>query len=231
MASFFNTSRRLMMITPVSRRLDFGESGSGGEGYGTSTVSRKPMPRDVLEPVLESDESTQTSPEPLMVDESTQTFPSPDPVPETPPPSPTDVSVADGVVSNMILKLVRVAFRHLLRLTITKFQKENCYGCQVDHPSQRQHQCLEIPEKDFFNTHAPVLTVRLFNPNFIPAIPHFLSMHHIDVEGPAISKMVETLFARAPRLEDEDEGRWTRFVRMTTRWTGWKSHTWLKLCL
>ena len=27
---------------------------------------------------------------------------------------------------------------------INKLAKENCYGCQIDHPSQRNHTCLGI---------------------------------------------------------------------------------------
>ena len=35
--------------------------------------------------------------------------------------------------------LVKLCYYYLLKKTIEELQKKNCYGCEQDHPSQRQH--------------------------------------------------------------------------------------------
>ncbi|KAI3357231.1 hypothetical protein L3Q82_015688 [Scortum barcoo] len=67
-------------------------------------------------------------------------------VPLTPPPSPideTDQDDIDGWLAMNVIKVVKSAILHLLKNALSKYQVENCYGCQVDIPSQREHQCMK----------------------------------------------------------------------------------------
>jgi DNA-directed RNA polymerase subunit L len=43
---------------------------------------------------------------------------------------------------------MKLGYCYLLKRAIEVMQKKNCYGCQIDHPSQKQHLdgCLLDPE-------------------------------------------------------------------------------------
>ncbi len=84
----------------------------------------------------------------------------------------TDASVWTGHI--IIKSVVGIILEHL----VDRHLKKNCYGCEVDHPSQTQHSCLyEAPAyyflgyfeelrakvcKTFSKTHSAARTLKLF---------------------------------------------------------------------
>ena len=76
----------------------------------------------------------------------------------------------DGARTASFLNTVKAVVVHLLDRVVHLYRKEQCYGCQVDHPSQMQHECLfEMPEY-FLDRHYEELIKRLWTDRFIPAI-------------------------------------------------------------
>ena len=68
---------------------------------------------------------------------------------------------------------------HLLNSVVYKYWEEICYGCQINHPSQKQHDCVwGIPDY-FSETKFEQLTERLWTDPFIPAIQRFLTAKRI----------------------------------------------------
>ncbi|CAG5892827.1 unnamed protein product [Menidia menidia] len=65
------------------------------------------------------------------------------------PPVEAGADEFDGWVRFGFIKAVKTALLHLLNTTIKMFQEETCYGCSVNHPSLRQHQCKDVLEDDF----------------------------------------------------------------------------------
>lgn len=99
----------------------------------------------------------------------------------------------DGWFSDSAMKAIKTVVYHLLDLVLLKFRKERCYGCQVNHPSQTQHECLEDAPDDLYSVHFHQLTRRLYNRKFVPAIRHFLAQNHIEVEDHRIITIAGTL--------------------------------------
>ncbi|CAK6960105.1 uncharacterized protein LOC119485545 [Scomber scombrus] len=80
----------------------------------------------------------------------------------------------DGWMSWVVFDAIKSAVYHLLNLTIRNYRVDQCYGCKISHPSQRQHECLEVLEDDFFQNHYYDLMKKLVIPRFIPAIQRLL---------------------------------------------------------
>ncbi|MED6234512.1 hypothetical protein ATANTOWER_032439 [Ataeniobius toweri] len=96
-----------------------------------------------------------------------------DPIPD-PQPSPEDESnlgdEIDGWISTALINTVKTAILHLFNITCLNYLKETCYGCITNHPSQQQHQCLEILEEEYYQINFQRIVQRLINPNLLPAI-------------------------------------------------------------
>jgi hypothetical protein len=45
-------------------------------------------------------------------------------------------------------ELLNAIFLDAVQLQLGKLRKEKCRGCEVDHPSQRRHECLMMPEEE-----------------------------------------------------------------------------------
>lgn len=78
-------------------------------------------------------------------------------VPEAPPCSEEEEEMeeekiednVDGWMADWVVDSIKSAVYHLLDLTIRMYCVDRCYGCKINHPSQRQHECLEVLEDDF----------------------------------------------------------------------------------
>ena len=86
----------------------------------------------------------------------------------------------DGARTASFLNTVKAVVVHLLDKVVQLYRKEQCYGCQVDHPSQMQHECLfEMPEY-FLERNYDEVVKRLWTDRFIPAIRgslHSIKLH------------------------------------------------------
>ncbi|GLD56430.1 pectinesterase inhibitor 10-like isoform X1 [Lates japonicus] len=68
---------------------------------------------------------------------------------------------------------MKIGVIHLLNNVLDKYWEELCYGCQINHPSQKHHECVtEIPWY-FYEGHFDQLMKRLWTDHFIPAISAF----------------------------------------------------------
>ncbi|MEQ2278455.1 hypothetical protein XENORESO_018820 [Xenotaenia resolanae] len=125
---------------------------------GYNLRSYHPPPPDLYSPlcVAESADTDIRAEDKRVVveDEATTSYsPSPQtPVPTpAPQPSPEDESnqgdEIDSWISTALINTVKTAILHLFHITCLNYLKETCYGCITNHPSQRQHQCLEILEE------------------------------------------------------------------------------------
>lgn len=118
--------------------------------------------------------------------------------PPTPPTSPISPPAShqdevDGWISSALIGAVKTALLHLFNIISLKHLKETCFGCITDHPSQKQHQCLEIPEEDFYQLHFYGITQRLLSQRFIPAVQNLLRQQRIQAEDPVVKIIAETL--------------------------------------
>ncbi|XP_026230748.1 uncharacterized protein LOC113172129 [Anabas testudineus] len=129
-------------------------------------------------------------------------FPAPSDAPESaqhspPPPeaSPAEESgsdVTDGLLSSLLLDVVKALVSRLLQITLYTHQKDICYGCVIDHPSQTQHECLwGIPEH-FLWTHFDEVKRRLWNVKLIPAVLRLLDSYGLHTSESKIQGVIET---------------------------------------
>ncbi|AWO96133.1 Hypothetical protein SMAX5B_002580 [Scophthalmus maximus] len=78
-------------------------------------------------------------------------------------------------------------------MTIHIYRRAKCYGCESNHPSQREHECLEVLEDNFYEEHFYHLMKRLITPHFIPAIQRLLLARNSEAEDFRVHVVAETL--------------------------------------
>ncbi|KAL7382302.1 hypothetical protein ABVT39_020289 [Epinephelus coioides] len=81
----------------------------------------------------------------------------------------------DSVLSAAFLNTVRAVVSKLLLYVLDRYRKEICNGCQINHPSQCQHECLEEMLDYFYEVHHSQLMERLWTGRFIPTIQRALN--------------------------------------------------------
>ena len=59
-----------------------------------------------------------------------------------------DVDKISAVEYQKMFPLIEVIYTHVVFTEIERFCEENCCGCKIDHPSQRQHDCLMLTEEE-----------------------------------------------------------------------------------
>jgi len=140
----------------------------------------------------------------------------------------------DGWVPSGFIKVVKTAVIHLLNETIKKFMTDCCYGCSVDHPSLRQHQCMDVLEDDFFHDHYYGLMRRLYNQRFIGSIQHLLTARNICEDDGRVRAVAEaylyeltlvkqintSIHDMYEQLIGEDVKKWQQLQTMTKFWEG-----------
>ncbi len=95
----------------------------------------------------------------------------------------------DGLLASFFIDSVKSAVLHLIR----KYQRDYCNGCLTDHPSQKQHQCLDMLCNKFYHDRFYTLMRRLCTPRFIPAIQHMLTLRNIKADDSKVQTVVQTL--------------------------------------
>ncbi|KAG8004725.1 hypothetical protein GBF38_016599 [Nibea albiflora] len=135
---------------------------------------------------------------------STACISAPHPSPVTPSPADDENTgdEIDGVLSLAMFNGVKAVVIHLLNITLQKFRTVQCYGCQINHPSQKHHPCLEHVEDEYYQTNFQRITKMLFtHPCFIPSIQRLLTERNIraddwKVKTVALTLLRELRFAR-----------------------------------
>lgn len=109
-------------------------------------------------------------------------------------PKPTTEDQLDaGVLSSTLQENIKAGIIHLLNIVLQEFRREICFGCQVDHPSQTNHECLfEVPSF-FYRSHFHRLMRRLWTPKFIPALQQLLTSLRISVDKSRIQGAAEAM--------------------------------------
>lgn len=74
----------------------------------------------------------------------------------------TPIDITDGFFTdlgyNVIKGVVTVVLQHIINVKL----KEECLGCEIDHPSQMQHSCLFEPTSYYFASHFLEFSRKLF---------------------------------------------------------------------
>ncbi|XP_070406961.1 uncharacterized protein [Nothobranchius furzeri] len=84
----------------------------------------------------------------------------------------------DWVFSEDKVDRVKMGLLHLVNMAIKAHLPTICHGCKIDHPSQRQHECLYVAENElFYDFHFTDIIRRVLTPKLIPALQSFLSLH------------------------------------------------------
>ncbi|MEQ2276380.1 hypothetical protein XENORESO_018747, partial [Xenotaenia resolanae] len=99
----------------------------------------------------------------------------------------------DGWISTALINTVKTAILHLFNITCLNYVKETCYGCITNHPSQRQHQCLEILEEEYYQINFQCIVRRLINPKLLPAIQKLLTLRRIQADDFRVKTIAETV--------------------------------------
>ena len=58
------------------------------------------------------------------------------------------VDEISAVEYQKMFSLIEVKYTHAVFTEIERLCEENCHGCKIDHPSQRQHDCLMLTAKE-----------------------------------------------------------------------------------
>ncbi|TKS65836.1 hypothetical protein D9C73_028044 [Collichthys lucidus] len=151
-------------------------------------------------PILSSDGCPDTETDDTDIDGESQRSSSPDLM--TPPPSPVTPTPVksedmademDGVASLAFFNAVKAAVIHLLNITLHKFRREQCFGCQINHPSQRHHPCLENVEDHYYQINFRGIMKMLFTPHLIPSIQRLLTARNIREDDARVKAVAQTL--------------------------------------
>ncbi|MEQ2186538.1 hypothetical protein GOODEAATRI_029609, partial [Goodea atripinnis] len=134
------------------------------------SVDANVLPED-KKVVVEDEVATRSSPS---TEAPTQTL---EPM-QDPHPSAEDESnqgdEIDGWFTTALINTVKTAILHLFSITSLNYLRETCYGCITNHPSQRQHQCLEVLVEDYYQVNFQRIVRRLVTPKLVPAIQNLL---------------------------------------------------------
>lgn len=82
--------------------------------------------------------------------------------------------ITDGCFTDIGFKIIKGVIATLLQHIVNVKLKEECLGCEIDHPSQRQHSCLYEPSAYYFSLHFVEFTRRLFKPALHTVVTHAL---------------------------------------------------------
>lgn len=83
---------------------------------------------------------------------------------------------------------------HLVNLVVNKNRTEECNGCKIDYPSQRQQECLQILEEDdCYSENDCSIRKKLPTPRFIPSIQRLLIARNINTDDVKVGTVAETL--------------------------------------
>ena len=108
----------------------------------------------------------------------------------------------DGVVSSLFIDSVKTASLHLLNIVLYQYLEERCYGCQINHPSQKQHDCIELLPEHFYAVHFEQIMKRLLTDKFIGVVQRFLSFKHLKAGEGRILGVSETVLHELKTVED-----------------------------
>lgn len=122
-------------------------------------------------------------------------------------PPPADASTHGGVYVDSVetfmpkdqgprlVQHVKFAVYHLLTKTVNKVWKDECYGCLINHPSQRQHSCLEEVPEYFLQAKYDAIMNMLWNDNFLVTIRSYLFLKRMLCDPVKIAGVVEFIMA------------------------------------
>lgn len=108
----------------------------------------------------------------------------------------------DGVVSALLIDGIKTASLHLLGIVLQQYREEVCYGCQVDHPSQKHHECLNSMPEWFYEEHFDQLMRRLLTNKFVGVVRRFLTLKSIGADDSTIRGVAETVLYELKSAED-----------------------------
>ena len=85
-----------------------------------------------------------------------------------------------------LFTLLEVIYAEAVFNEISKLSKERCCGCEYDHPSQRQHDCLMLSEQEKWESYGleaidRVINKRMVWREFLEAIRVLKLQYHKDV--------------------------------------------------
>ncbi|CAL1600951.1 unnamed protein product [Knipowitschia caucasica] len=79
------------------------------------------------------------------------------------------------------LEIVKACVASAVRVVVLQQIKEDCFGCQISHPSQRQHACLYPPVPWFFSANFERLMGKVLTWEFVPALKNTLTKTGLDI--------------------------------------------------
>lgn len=99
----------------------------------------------------------------------------------------------DSWIPSIPIDAVKTAVYHLLNITIHKYRTDRCNGCRINHPSQRQHDCLVTTGDYFYEENFSPLMKKLITPRFIPSIQCMLTARNMKSDDVKVRFVAETL--------------------------------------
>ena len=104
--------------------------------------------------------------------------------------------------SEKFVELLKTVVLHLLNNALHDVYKKNCYGCQVDHPSQKQHQCIWPLPRTYLRNHFEETTKHLWNGRFSMSVSDFLSAHGVHGTAGRVSGAAEIFLNELKYCDD-----------------------------
>nr|DAC81307.1 TPA_asm: acintoc5 [Larimichthys croaker adintovirus] len=198
----YNQRRLTTMWTPLSPMPEASPGPSVSSSPASTTPPKQRERAASAPPILSSGGCSDTETDDTDIDGESQRSSCSSPDLLTPPPSPVTPTPVksedmademDGVASLAFFNGVKAAVIHLLNITLHKFRREQCYGCQINHPSQRQHPCVENVEDEYYQINFHGIMKMLFTPHFIPSIQRLLTARNIREDDARVKAVAQTL--------------------------------------
>ena len=130
---------------------------------------------------------------------SSPSSPSPSPSPMNSPPT---LDQPDGLLSIRFQATIKACISRLLDVVITDREKEACYGCQIHHPSQTQHQCLDPLSRYYVFIHFEELMKRLWTDRFISGVMRVLETQGLVATPSRVQGVCEAFLHELKDVDD-----------------------------
>lgn len=107
-----------------------------------------------------------------------------------------------GVLPEKFVQLLKMVVIHLVNHALHDVFKESCYGCQVNHPSQKQHECLWPLPGTYYRDNFTKLMGKLWNGRFTSAISRFLTSNGVYGTGGRVQGATEMILYELKNVEN-----------------------------
>lgn len=107
-----------------------------------------------------------------------------------------------GVLTEKFAELLKTVVVHLINHALHDCWKQDCYGCQINHPSQKHHSCVRPIPGCYYQDNYGKIVAKLWNGRFTNAITSFLNANGVYGTGGRVQGASEMILNELKHAEN-----------------------------